>query len=1352
MICRNLPTLFFITLLSFFFSRASEYQITNLTNADGLSNSSVNKIVQTSNKLLWLGTWDGLNIYNGRDFKVFQPQLHNLASISSNVIRDIIEEDENTYWISTDFGINRFDFNTKQFERFFVDSHQPFDENSFVIAKNSQNSVFTSVSNQGIFYFDREKQQFQLLSKTKNLHLKKIFFDFNDHLWCYTHDKKMFRITFDSQNRKVLVKTIVEFDKLNDIDNVFYDNGVIWLQNSDKQIFMYDLHQGLLSEISLSKTVNIGKIRAFASKENYLFFGTEKGLFQYDAETGKLENILPNVSVFTLCLGTQNIIWVGTDMQGVWQIAPKKEYFSSFSVKKNNAFGKSAVRTFFEDENKNLWIGTKGQGIYIFENIRSENPMTYKNMNINNGLLNNSVYEIVEGYGNELWIGSDGKGINYYDRHQKKIFTLELSTELKKQFVISSVYSILPTSKEVLWVGTSGNGVYKLQIERSTQPYSVKNIEQFSFEQEQGKALSNNIVYSMVNDGNFLWVATRGGGLNRIDLQNQTVECFKHQPHLKGSISSNDVIVLYKDKAGFLWVGTSTGLNKLLRIEGKNAIFMHFSEKEGMPNNAIHGILEDEQGCIWASTNKGIVKLMPNKNGYKIISYDKKDGLQGDEFSDGAAYKSPHDNLFYFGGINGFSTFNPLKISENEYQPSLILDAFFIDNQENKLINFVKGNKYVFPHESKTLSFKFIPLDYLSGTKCEISYKIEGFQENWIHLGTSNTIVLSNLPSGNYVLTVRCSNADRIWSKQMLAFPFEIKTPWWNTLWMRIGYVALFLLLCWIIWKDVRHRIKVRNDIKMKILEKQKMEEIHQAKLRFFTNIAHEFSNSLTLIYGPCEQLLRNSVLNEKSKKYVNVIKSNSQRMHELIQQLINFRKAETGHLRIRIEKVDISELFRYVLDNFVEMLEHKKIKYYISFAPEHIYWQTDRSSVEKIIFNLISNAVKYTPENECVNIEVGIQNANLTFSVTNTGIGIDKEFQQHIFDRFEVLNRFEKQLSYGIELRNGIGLALCKSIVNTLNGTINVESDGKTFTTFSVNLPKSEVLPNLEVQEANQTNQESTQKPIIPPKITEQSLAKSNEKHNLKTILIVDDDKEIRELISDILVEKYEVNQASNGAEALELVQKEPPSLIICDVMMPVMNGIDFLKRMKSQELTRYVPIVFLSSKSSVESSIYGLEVGADAYVGKPFHPHYLQVLIQNILERKNELIHYGDSPSVAFDYFEGKKVKKEEKNLMLKITSVIHNHLDDNNLSVDFIANELAISRMQLYRKIKEISEQTPTEYIRQIRLKQAEKLLKTTSKTVSEIMYDCGFNSKTYFYREFSKKYTYTPKEYREIHQEN
>ena len=1346
--------LFFPVFFVVFSVKAAIYDMVNLTSNDGLSNSSVNIIRQTSNGLMWFGTWDGLNIYNSKEFKTFKPEFQNTYSISNNIIRDIVEEDDETCWITTDLGINRFHIETKTFDRFFSDASYPniFNENSFFIAKNSENQIFAAISLNGLYYFDREARHFISLRINNKLQFRKIFFDSDDNLWCYTSTKKLYKVVFKKGKfEKPAIEHIVELEQLKPIESVFdYSNDKIWMQISANQIVTYSVSTGILTQVVINNPLASGIIKASLATDEFMFLGSENALYRYNLKTKELETILSNTSVLSLYKGTQGIIWVGTDMQGIWQLSPPKEKFNSYSSSNIAGFGKSAVRTFQTDKNDNLWVGTKGNGIFVFTHAEETDKLEMKShFSTADGLASNSVFSISQGFNSNFWIGSDGNGINYYDFTNNKINTLLIPDSLTRKINLTSVYCILPVSENLLWVGTSGYGMYKLEINTTSKPYSVRNFKQYFYNEKAQTSLSNNIIYSIIQEDNHhLWIATRGGGLNKFNTANETFQVFKSKPDNPTTLSSNDILTLYKDKKGFLWVGTSMGLNKLIRFENESPVFAHFSEKEGMPNNTIHGILEDRKQSIWVSTNSGIAKLIPEKEAYRIVSYNKKDELQSNEFSDGAAFANFNSGKLYFGGINGFNVFDPQKISQNEYMPQFWLDAFYVDNNEKNISDYMKKGQLVLSYKNKTFSFKFIPLDYLSGSKCEISYLLKGYQSDWIQLGTSNTIVLSNLPSGSYTLRVRSSNADKIWNEEHFVLSLKVTTPWWNSWIARLLYVVLLFLTIWGVWKIVRNQIDAKNSIKLKELEKQKAEEIHQAKLRFFTNIAHEFSNSLTLIYGPCEQLLDSQFNAQRTQKYVNIIKSNSTRMQRMIQQLIDFRKAETGHLKIQIESVDIPELVKYVFDNFLDILEQKKIDCVMDFQPESILWKTDRDSFEKIVFNLISNAVKYTPENEQIKIKVFIQNQNLFLEINNTGVVIDANFQKSIFDRFEVLNRFEKQVSKGQVTRNGIGLALCKSIVDFLGGTIELQSNGESFTTFVVSLPQKEVIseetPSLPI----------TEKPEIAVNkelYMEQDSIENDESvlgklSGKELVLVVEDEREIRQFLLEFLEEKYAVIEASNGSEAIEMMRRQLPDIVVCDVIMPVMDGMEFVKIMKTQELTRFIPIILLSSRNSIESQISGLEIGADAYLAKPFHPRHLKITIESLLNKNKSLRNYSDSPYAGMEKFEGKILHKEDKDLILKISKIIYDNLEKEELTIDFIAKETALSKIQLYRKIKENLEQTPTEYIRSIRLNHAEKMLKTTNKTVLEIMYDCGFNNKAYFYREFSKKFGVTPKEYR------
>ncbi len=1334
---------------------AKNFDILNLTNSDGLSNSSINKIFQDTNGLIWFGTWDGLNVYNGRDLKTFKPEPGNSNSISNNIIRDIIEDNKNVLWITTDRGINRFDKTTNKFNRFFTDSNSwnIYSENSFFVTKNSYNLVFACVFEQGIHYFNNTTQRFVKLNVANKIRVRKVFFDLDYNLWLLTTEKKLFKVVFKKGNLQIpIIENIVQFNHLQNIESVFYNtNNELWLQTTDEKLYQYRISEGVLTDYSAG-SVSKGIIKTLIFQNETQLWGTSNGLFRFNTITRKIEQLFDNVSVLSLFAGSQSIIWVGTDAQGVLQLFPLREKFQAYNQKNLPTFGRSAVRTFYEDMYGTLWVGTKGNGVYGLQAQKNEKNLVLKyQLTTQNGLSSNSVFTIVQGQGNEFWIGTDGSGISYFEQNSKTLNSLLVDKLFKDKLNLSSVYSILFTDNNIMWVGTSGNGMYKLEIDKNTKPYSVKTYKKYVFKNNQPTSLSNNIVYSIIKaDNNCLWVGTRGGGLNLFDVKQEKFATYRFSENNPDLISSDDILALHKDKKGVLWIGTSMGLIKLLRIENGKPIFTRFTEKEGMPNNTIHGILDDKNNNLWLSTNKGLAKLVQQKSDVRIVSYFEKDGLQNNEFSDGAFYESPHQRTFYFGGISGFNVFNPVEISNIQYMPSLVLDAFYVDNTEKILPDFLteySGKQSLeISYKIKSFSFKFIPIDYISSTKCEISYLLEGYQKEWINLGTSNTIVFSNLPKGNYTLKVRCTNADKIWSDKIYSLSIIVQPPWWAN---NVAYICYFILLILIGYGLNRltiNQLKARNEIKMKELEKQKTEEIHQAKLRFFTNIAHEFSNSLTLIYGPSIQLLKNLSFDNSNRKYVNTIKTNSERMQNLIQQLIDFRKAETGYLKLNIERVDIAELVKFVTDNFVEAIENKKINLELSFTPTTIYWHTDWDCIEKIIFNLISNAVKYTPQGGKIDLNVETKNNLLYIRVKNYGIGIKNENRQSIFNRFEILNRFELQVSKGFETRNGIGLALCKNISEVLNGSIEVDSDGETYTSFVVAIPESAFIDTSRspILASNQLEYGADELNIENSNKNKTSSIPDEKKNGL--ILVIDDEVDIRKLLNDFLSDKYIIAEAGNGKEAIEMMKVRMPILIVCDVIMPEMNGIEFVKIMKNQELTRHIPIILLSSKAAIENQIEGLELGADAYLGKPFHPRHLEAMIESLLKRNKAVLDFSESAYASMEQFEGKLIKKEDNELILKITKLVIEHLDDENLSLDSIAAEMAISKMQLYRKIKELIDQTPTEFIRTIRLNNAEKLLKTTNKTVQEIMYDCGFNNKTYFYREFAKKFQQTPKEYR------
>lgn len=1312
-------------------------EIRQLTIKDGLSNSAINCIYQDSCGLLWLGTWDGLNMYNSRDIKVFKPDVNSSRrNISNNIIRYILEEQKGILWISTDYGINRYDVSTDEFQSYFCTNadKEVFKEHSFFIDKDSRGNIFALVNEYGLYVYDEQAKDFARIWLNIDFTVKQMFFAANDSLWLCTDEGALYIAALDySDPRRPQATGMKQAATALHVDKMFYNpvQNDVWLQTEERIVY----HSSAVSDDFQKAEMQIPeKITAMAFNDSVCYVGTLQRLYRWEKNLQTMDVLLDNLPINSLWLGAQNLLWVGTDSRGVFIWPERRNNFIRSSELPSLDFGNAPVRAFWESEDGRLFIGTKGNGLFIQEGNHARN-LTYRD-----GLLHNSVYALFGNDKHTVWICTEGRGLNYYSLDERRVWQVNHTPP-----ELCAVFSICQQNDSTFWVGTNGQGIFKLLIDKTTHPFSVKACRQYCYQFDSDNCLNNNSVYALLPDADRgLWIGTRGGGLNYLDFATDTFSYYRMSDH-SASISNDDILCLYQDQDSTLWIGTSNGLNHL--TDGDKAMFCWYNEKDGIPNNTIHGILQGSRNSLWISTNRGLARL--DKTTGKIISYFQTDGLQDDEFSDGAFYASPHSSLLYFGGMNGYTAFNPSEIKEESYMPQLFLKDFFINNVRQSLVERQDEKGCLrLEYDENLVIFRFCPIDYVQSLKCEIAYMLKGYSEGWIELGTSGTVVLNNLPTGQYTLYVRCRNATKEWSPDECILRIRVLPPWWLSGWAYLLYVILFAVCAVSIYRNSMHRIRMKQKLQMEKLENQKAEEVHQAKLRFFTNIAHEFCNSLTLIYGPSERLFKLCNDNPVLKRYLQVIKSNAERMQELIQQLMEFRKIETGYLELSIEKTDIGELVEHTASNFVEMAEEKSIGF--SQCLEVNTWNTDRGAFEKILFNLLSNAFKYTPDKGNVSVRIERVKDCLQLTVRNTGRGIREEEQSLVFNRFKVLDRLEDQiLTGGSEIRNGIGLALCKSLVDLLRGDIRIDSRENDYTDFIVRLPQ---LPISTVGAGCGKEEKFGQRFRLSTSVKDEQRQKISEtifSDELNTVWVVDDDAEVRELLSDILRGKYNVLGVPDARKAIELLKLRIPDLIICDIIMPGMSGFELVNYLKQDELTAHIPILLLSSDASVDSKIEGTNIGADAYLSKPFHEEYLLAVIEHLLSNRRKLKEYFNSPLSSVERVEGKLVHKEDKEFVHQLSKIVVANLDNEYFSQDFLAQEMGISKMQLYRKLKDIKGETPTDFIRGIRLKQAETLLKTTNKTVQEIMYDCGFNNKAYFYRVFSQKFGSTPKEYRDRH---
>lgn len=1322
----------FIFLYFLLFSSLNVYGINEfkkiyLTSQSGLSNSSINCILQDSCGLLWLGTWDGLNMYDSREMKVFKPGSSN---ISNNIIRSIIEEKKGVIWIATDLGINRYDIYNDEFTNFFVNfsSRYIFKENSFFVVKDEEGHIYSYVNGYGLFSYNSDTNEFIPVLLRNIVSVRSIFFDKSNQLWLLSEKNELYCITLDNGKEKKNYKINLK------VDAVFYEysKDLVWIQTTDKKLYKVYPSDYNCSEMVLRMSE---KILSLSFNNDCCYIGTLSGLFMWNFSDKIAQLLLKDISVQSLYNGIQDILWVGTDARGVVGLSKlHNKFFNSTQVSSLN-FGNSPVRAFHHLKDSTLIIGTKGEGLFL---VNSKSKSCIRNITTKENLLHNSVYAFCED-GDYVWICTEGIGLNYYSVKEKMIKRLKNSPD-----ELRGEYSIYKQNDSILWVGTNGWGLFRLIIENKNDQFYVKSHTQYKYDANCDSCLNNNSVFSILSDGDRgLWIGTRGGGLNYLNFSTEKFHSYRNLSDNKMSISNNDVLCLYGDNIDkSVWIGTSYGLNHL--VDREKGIFERYTEKDGMPNNTIHGILKDSSGFLWTSTNNGLARIDIVKR--KIVTYNQTDGLIDNEYSDGAFFQSPYSGEFFFGGINGYTQFNPVNIKSYNFMPRLYLSDFSINNikmslDKRLMIDGVLSLNYY----ENLLTFCFVPVDFIQGSKCEVSYKIDGYNKEWVYLGGSGTVVLNNLPPGKYSLQVKYSNANKEWAEDIYTLPVRVYPPWWFSWYAYCIYIILIVSIIVYLYINAIHKMKMKRELEIEMLENQKAEEVHQTKLRFFTNIAHEFCNSLTLIYGPSERLINLCADNPLLKRYLSIIRSNAERMQDMIQQLMEFRKVETGYLELHIQKTDIKDLALSIVNNFIDIAEEKSIEFKVHISPNIKVWNTDSSAFEKILFNLLSNAFKYTPENGNVWVNVDMKDGSMWLSVKNTGRGIREDEKNMVFDRFKVLDNLESQILNGVETRTGIGLALCKSLTEMLKGSIRIDSKENEYTEFILLFPflqeddlntHKNILNFNNVKPIKKDNVEYKNETLIDEKI----------ENNLNSILIVDDDDDLRMLLIDILKDDYNVLLASNGLEALDVLSKYTPDVIISDVIMPDMGGFELVENIKKDEITAHIPIIMLSSDSSVDNKIESAKIGVDVYMNKPFHEKLLLATVKQLLSSRKKLKDYFNSPTSSVINVEGKTIRKEDKDFINNLTQKIIANMSNEGFSVGELAVEMNISKIQLYRKLKELKDETPTEFIRNIRLKQAEILLKTTNETIQEIMYKCGFNNKAYFYRIFLKEYNKTPKKFR------
>jgi signal transduction histidine kinase/ligand-binding sensor domain-containing protein/AraC-like DNA-binding protein len=1301
---------------------------------------------------MWFGTYDGLNLYDGKKVTTFRYESNNPNSLSGNTIHHIQSLGSDYLWIASQVGLNKFSLK----ERKVVESYPEYKQSDFLTTDGENNTWMIAKENYISYYDSLRKNFHDIYFKGANINdIKSFFIDKEKRLCAVKSNGILQFLTLKINNPSTFDHSLsVQEQKFHDriVNQVFYEDELIYFIDEDGNLFFYDSSKQqkiLLRNISdIINQYGIISSLVFFRQEIFIAF-MHSGLVKLDVSNHyKAEPVNMTIGVFGLQKDRfQDAIWVGTDGQGVELYYREKDTFSNILLENLPFIARRPIRAFYTDEENTLWIGTKGDGV-----LRIKNYDRYANSKVpaesiqrfvtHAGLYENPVYCFVRStYNNrDLWLGTDG-GISYYSYKDKEIYHLEDSEETGA--LLSNVHTLCEVNDSTLWV--SSKGLYQITIDKNRKLYRVKNKKNYIF-QQNGTDIYDEY-YTMVYDGNsriFLG-GRRGYGVVYIDIHTGKYD-FISMDNAKNK-GLGDIICLYLDRDSTLYIGAGSGLTKMTMYRNKENEIKQFGRNDGIINDMIHGILEDNKGIIWLSTNKGLVKYNPENDSFFNV---KSSHISVVEYSDNACWLCPFTGRLFFGGVNGFVWIEPKNGDEIPvYEPKLLFTELNCFGIEQTLYDYNNSGekKLVLPAGQNTFQLSFAVLNYTHVDNYDFSYLLENYNSNWISLQKENKINFTKLPPGDYILKVKYKDDVQPADDNMYSLPIKILPPWYLSAPAYGIYLLLFLALtCYTIYY-IRLKFKKKQEMIARKIKEEQKEKMYESKLRFFTNITHEFYTPLTLINGALEQIKRESGT-ERLKKYTGILQSNILNLNELIQEVLDYRKIEESELDSSVLKnVSITTILNNLLNSFSEITKQNDVSL-TSSIPENLYWCTDRASFKKIVSNLISNAFKYTPVGGTITVSVAEENNSLKIVVYNTGHGIEPNKLGLIFNRYRILENADVNANNQMTARNGLGLFICHSMTKLLQGEIEVDSIVDNYTQFTVVLPNlmqknvpitTEKFPQNKSEEKNKAVKAN----ILPVKQT--TLSKPEGASGL--ILVIDDNQEIVEMVSDILSPEYTLAKAYNAKEALTILKTQTPSLIITDIMMPEIDGLSFIKMVREDRYNKHIPIIVLSAKIEEQDQVKGYEIGADAYITKPFSSEILRSMVNRLLLNKEEIKNYYDTTESAFEYNQGRLMHQKDKEFIAILTEIIKENISNTELGPEFIADKMKISSRNLYRQLKKILNISPSDFLKDYKLVYASKLFISTNLSIKEIIYKIGITNKSYFYREFAKKYNLSPKQYKE-----
>jgi len=1294
----------------------------------GLSNNAVTCIYKDRNGFMWFGTYDGLNRYDGYSFRVFRNTIGDSTSLSDNHIYCIHSDNENSIWVGGGKGVSVYDpfraaFFTPNFKRFTGAETVPLND-AVLSIKSAGNRMFVGTAHSGLIVFeDRRAIGRQIV------------------------------LPGGSGGRYNV--PAIEYDSI---------RQEIWVFVTDQGLYKYEIGTGRISVVATGVTECTAIL---ASSAGDLFVGNESGVFKVGRNGFERFAPVPEMIIRDITEDPEGRLWIATDGNGLWQLPPGAIRARPLALA-GAAINSNAIYAVNIDAGGRQWIGTLRGGVNILE----KNPSLFKTISYHTGKTqdaNDFILSLCEDDRSNLFIGTDGAGLRYWDK-QKNIFTKYVHSADPGSVSSNFITYITRDFKNDIWVSTWFGGVNKLNRSNNTfRHYSCYNPYQNIDERNVWEIYedSKRRLWASASNRGHLYLYNRAADKfelfdsSLVDLQvltedregnlwggnyNSLIKIDPENRRHKTFFIGYPIRSIYEDKRRNFWVGTEGG--GLLLVDREKGFYRQLTTKEGLPNNGILRILEDKDGNLWLSTYYGLCRYNPASKTRR--NFTQADGLQSNQFSFNAAMIAKNGE-FLFGGIKGFNSFFPDSINDRRNIPRLFLTGMRIDNApvESDTAYVTARTKDIVtgitvPFDRAVLSFDFTALQYAKCDNLKYAYYLKGWDKDWGIANIVRTANYSHLREGNYEFCVRVMNADGVWNGEEQLLSVLVLPPWYRTWWAYSLYAALAIGIFYAFLYYYRRQERLRYEIRLALVEKQKEKELTERKISFFTDISHEFRTPLTLIVSPLKDLMAETD-SERFQNKLSTVHRNARRLLSLVDQLLLFRKVESIEQQLHLSSFDINEACNEVFLSFTQRAVSKNVRLNFDRPLEEIYYCGDKEKIEIILFNLLSNALKYTPAGGKVDLSLTAEGGQLSIIVKDTGCGIAKNISDRLFEAFYQANNTEKASQTGF----GIGLYVSKKLAVAHAGSLSYISSEGAGSTFTLTLPRNK-------QESMEHPKEEGRHghPSIIHELVEEGPEEEGKKETdkskvidkiisgLPAMVIVDDNAELRRYVKEIFSDRFNIYEADNGLSAFALIEKELPDIIVSDVIMGKMDGIELCRKLKEKAHLAHIPIILLTGSSSERSRLMGLEVGAEDYVAKPFTRELIVARVQNILRSRSRLQQYFFN---TITLKPTSSIETEQKQFLERCIEIVNRHMDNPDFSVQFFCQEIGMSQPALYKRIKAISGLTVNVFIRYLRLRRAAELLIDTSKTVVEVTYITGFNDIKYFREQFSKLFGMTPSEF-------